>query len=610
MLTKHSILYKYIIFFFRINFLLLSLYYLFNKIDNCYLNFFLINNFNFVSDSINLNFLVDNLTFKITVKNILNYFSLEILLFFCGLFYIKKSIQFLKRGINEIVVCNYFKRLFTQHFFVIIFFFINPSLYQTIIFFNSNFFTTNIYIINFKFFFFIFYYLIFNFLCQYIQRYLIFLKLEFFFLFHYILFFSCLIFHVTNFLLLVVFLETIFFCLIFVFTGIFFRINLNFNNLAKNDIYIKTNNSYSKNLKNFFLQQKSFFAISGTITYFLYNAFALGLFLLAISFFFIFAETLSFFDFFLYLRTLLVNSIFIDQLWHYSNINKNIIIFFSFLFFIFFFFKVGLFPFHSWVIKIIMNLNYFSLIFLFIPYKIIIYFFLIYFYYHIVLYLNIEMFFFLLASLTIVVGSFGLILQYNIRKFLAYSTITHTGYIIGILACGTINSFQAVILYLIVYLITLYGFFLIIAFSKKKNSNRPVISFLEFSNILGVRINIWKHLLLLLFSLLGVPPLAGFWVKLNILEQLLITNTIWSFLLVFCIIVTTGLSTIGYLRIIKIFFFKTKYIQEFSRILLYPFFINCHLIICSLFILFFPLIYLFVKNFNFFYEFYFLMLLN
>jgi len=353
--------------------------------------------------------------------------------------------------------------------------------------------------------------------------------------------------------------ESIFFSLIFIFTGVFSKKKKKKNVptiFCYNDIFLSRDSLVINENVSFF----------GVFVYFLYNAFAVGLLIFSYSYFLCYSNFLTFFDLFLFLNGLTSNNFFVKEAFSF---HFCITLFFVFIFFSFFIFKIGLFPFHNWVIRLLMSLNYYSLFILLVLFKFIVFFTFIKVlyacFYSVAFYL--QNIFFIICIITLIIGSAGIYLQYNIRKFLAYSTLTHSSYIISSLFCDSPYGLYGAVIYLLVYLVSTSAFLFFGLFTFNFLKKKSIFSFLELSEI-GYYKKPYYAIIILLFSMAGLPPLAGFWVKLYVLESLVEQNTFLSWLLILVIVLTTCITTIGYLRIIKIFFLKPK--QNVSFISIYP----------------------------------------
>ncbi len=155
-----------------------------------------------------------------------------------------------------------------------------------------------------------------------------------------------------------------------------------------------------------------------------------------------------------------------------------------------------------------------------------------------------------LAVLSIAVGNVFAIAQTNIKRMLAYSGIAHVGFLLlGVLA-ATPEGYAAAMFYAIVYVImTLGGFGMVVYLSRKGfegdrledfkglNERSPWFAFI---------------MLVLLFSMAGVPPFLGFWAKLAVIQAVIAVDMMWL------AIVAVLFSVIGaffYLRVVKLMYF-------------------------------------------------------
>lgn len=156
----------------------------------------------------------------------------------------------------------------------------------------------------------------------------------------------------------------------------------------------------------------------------------------------------------------------------------------------------------------------------------------------------------LLAALSLFVGNVIAIAQTNLKRMLAYSTISHMGFVVmGVLA-GTQAGYAASMFYVITYAMISMGGFAVIIFLSSKDSEAD-----ELSDLKGLSTRhpwVAFMMLLFLFSMAGVPPTVGFYAKLSILQAVVDANVIW--LAVFAVV----MSVIGayyYLRAIKMMYF-------------------------------------------------------
>ena len=142
--------------------------------------------------------------------------------------------------------------------------------------------------------------------------------------------------------------------------------------------------------------------------------------------------------------------------------------------------------------------------------------------------------------------------QTNIKRLIAYSSIGHMGYALAGLSTGSNEGIQSTIIYIAIYIIMNLGIFSCIFMMRRKN-----IYFEDIEDLSGMSKNhpiISICLLVLLFSLAGIPPLAGFFAKFYIFMSVVKAE---MFTLAIIGLVTTVISAFYYLRIIKIIYFDT-----------------------------------------------------
>jgi len=163
----------------------------------------------------------------------------------------------------------------------------------------------------------------------------------------------------------------------------------------------------------------------------------------------------------------------------------------------------------------------------------------------------------ILSILSLAVGNIIALAQTNLKRMLAYSTISHVGFILlGILA-GTNAGYSASMFYIITYAATAMAGFALIIILSNRNSESD-----ELENLKGLsKRSPWIAfmMLLLMFSMTGVPPTVGFYAKLLVLQAIVNIDMVWL------AAVAVGFSVIGafyYLRVIKLMFFdEAKDIQ-------------------------------------------------
>ena len=156
------------------------------------------------------------------------------------------------------------------------------------------------------------------------------------------------------------------------------------------------------------------------------------------------------------------------------------------------------------------------------------------------------------AILTIIFSSIATLYQKKIKRFLAYSSINHVGYMLMSLATGTLMGVHAFFLYMYIYVITMFTFFSILL-SLKKETNKNIIYITDLLYIKNISPITRIISTLLFFSMAGIPPLIGFFAKFYVF--LAAIETSYYLLLVISILCST-LSAFYYIRIIKIINFE------------------------------------------------------
>ena len=164
----------------------------------------------------------------------------------------------------------------------------------------------------------------------------------------------------------------------------------------------------------------------------------------------------------------------------------------------------------------------------------------------------------ILAFLSLAIGNLTAIMQTNFKRMLAYSTISHMGFILLGLASGSLDgdkqfdteSYGSALFYMLTYVLTTLATFGLIMLMAREGHECEEISDLKGLN----RRSPWMAalLLLLMCSLAGLPPLVGFDAKLLILQTLLKSDRLWL------AVVAVLFSLIGafyYLRVIKVMYF-------------------------------------------------------
>ena len=155
-----------------------------------------------------------------------------------------------------------------------------------------------------------------------------------------------------------------------------------------------------------------------------------------------------------------------------------------------------------------------------------------------------------LAVGSMILGAVAAIGQSNIKRLMAYSSIGHMGYALAGLATASNTGIQSTIIYLTIYLVMNLGAFGCIFMMKREN-----VFYENINDLSGLSKNhpmFALCFLIILFSLAGIPPLAGFFAKFYIFIAVIESG---MYALAIIGLVTTVISAFFYLRIIKIMYF-------------------------------------------------------
>src|SRR5450755_3665431 len=147
-------------------------------------------------------------------------------------------------------------------------------------------------------------------------------------------------------------------------------------------------------------------------------------------------------------------------------------------------------------------------------------------------------------------GSFAAIGQTNIKRLMAYSSIGHMGFALVGLAAGTVEGAQGVLVYISIYVAMTLGSFAIIIAMKRKGQSLENIS--DFTGLSRTNPTLAFFFAMLLFSLAGVPPLAGFFAKWYVFVAAIKAGL---FTLAVVGVLTSVVGAFYYLTIIKVMYF-------------------------------------------------------
>ena len=461
-------------------------------------------NFNYIEYNQALEY-INSLHFDIFIKYPLNFFFLESELIFITifLFFFLYILFFLKNKNNIILQFNY---ILLNCFFILIYFF---TFYQI-----DN--LTNVYKIFFNIYFTLFLILInFNTLKKNYNY-------EEFLLLLLILFSTKTLLDSNNIITIILLIEIQTFCLLI--------LNLsNKQNILKSETSLK---------------------------YFIISAITSGLFLFGFSNLYYFTGSLNLNEIFLFFLFSNNNLFYLNNSFYLISISC---IFLSLII------KLGLFPFHNWLLDLYNGFNFNLIFIMFILQKPIL-FFLLFKIYAIfnffILNSIINQIIILISILSIIIGSIGILLQSNLKKFLGYSSLVINSYLLLLLLN---NLFFFNIFFLVfIFIYNLNNFLFFYSFQNiNLMSNKKIKNLIEIYNLFYINKYLTIIFIITLFSFLGLPPFSGFFSKYLILFILNLNNFLFLSII---ILILNILSSFYYLRIIKLLYINEKYFYIFNSL--------------------------------------------
>jgi NADH-quinone oxidoreductase subunit N len=168
-----------------------------------------------------------------------------------------------------------------------------------------------------------------------------------------------------------------------------------------------------------------------------------------------------------------------------------------------------------------------------------------------------------LAVASLAVGNLAAIAQTNLKRMLAYSTISQMGFVILGLSAGVVdgqptngqNAYSAAMFYVVTYVLTTLATFGIILLLAREGFESE-----EISDLAGLnqRSPLYAGVMAVcMFSLAGVPPLVGFYAKLSVLQSLVATGSTFLISLAIFAVLASLIGAFYYLRVVKVMYFDS-----------------------------------------------------
>ncbi|MGH1417406.1 MAG: NADH-quinone oxidoreductase subunit NuoN [Hyphomicrobiaceae bacterium] len=173
------------------------------------------------------------------------------------------------------------------------------------------------------------------------------------------------------------------------------------------------------------------------------------------------------------------------------------------------------------------------------------------------------------AIASMLLGSFAAIGQTNIKRLMAYSSIAHVGFALVGLAANSQEGARGILIYLVIYLVMTLGAFACIIAMRRKDEMIEDIN--ELSGLARTNLPMAVIFAMLMFSLAGIPPLAGFFAKFYVFAAA-VKAGLWPLAIIGVLASVVG--AFYYLRIVKLMFFdeareKFLALETYTKVVMY-----------------------------------------
>jgi NADH-quinone oxidoreductase subunit N len=166
------------------------------------------------------------------------------------------------------------------------------------------------------------------------------------------------------------------------------------------------------------------------------------------------------------------------------------------------------------------------------------------------------------AIASIVVGSFFALKQSKLKRLLAYSSTGHVGYVLIAVSSGALEGIHAALIYLAVYMVISAGIWSVISCLESSFTSGRTRTLADLVTVGKSNPLLAFSIMILFFSMAGIPPLAGFYSKICVfLASINASMYVYSTLIIFVSVV----STYYYIRVVKIVYFEKASKKNFYR---------------------------------------------
>lgn len=233
-------------------------------------------------------------------------------------------------------------------------------------------------------------------------------------------------------------------------------------------------------------------------------------------------------------------------------------------------FKIACAPFHSWAPDVYEGAPISSTLIIAIIPKISLVFFFMKWLFSLALFsLTVKYLLLFCGTLSCFFGTFFSLYQFRVKRLLVYSSIAQVGFIVSGLALASLESFTATLLFLVIYIVTsilIWGHFSVFYYFEWNlvNTIKTSLNVFSLNSFSGFHKNnkLWAlSVVIIFFSVGGIPPFTGFLAKIIVLVELVNTHHgVFAFFLV----LISAISVFYYIRVIKVLFFEPSIFKKSS----------------------------------------------
>jgi NADH-quinone oxidoreductase subunit N len=155
-----------------------------------------------------------------------------------------------------------------------------------------------------------------------------------------------------------------------------------------------------------------------------------------------------------------------------------------------------------------------------------------------------------ISLISVAVGAFAGLVQKNLKRLLAYSSIANIGYALIGLSAGDVQGVQSMLVFIVLYMVDVTGFFAVLMALER--GGKPMEHLEDYAGLIKTRPGLALVLTALSFSVLGLPPFSGFWAKYYVFLAASAAGLSW---LAAVALVLSVVAAFYYLRVVKTMWF-------------------------------------------------------